>query len=635
MKYSQAFIDDLKARYRISEVIGRFIPVKRAGREYKALCPFHKEKSPSFTINDEKGFFHCFGCGAHGDVIGFTMDYERLSYPEAIEKLAIQAGVALPRESREEARREAKTLSLQAVVEEACSWFESQLEGSAEGDLARRYVKERGLATATLENFRIGYAPADRDALARAMAAKNITQAQLIEAGLLIQVEDKAPYSRFRRRLMFPIRDRKSRVIAFGGRILPGEPNAEAPKYLNSPETSLFHKGRMLFNLDRARRSALESRTLILAEGYMDVIVMAQVGIMHAVAPLGTSVTAEQLQLCWQLVDGPILCLDGDSAGQRAMARAMELALPLLTPGKTLNFATLPKGEDPDSLIRNHGVAALSEILAAARPLAEMLWQQRMGQAAPTPEAQAAQEETLMRRVGEIKHSSVQQYYKQFMREKLREHMSSFRRMPGSPASRQNFGRSRDMPGMTTFTPPPPIAPRNTDAALVMPVAKLIALVVTCPDLLQDAHAEEAWLTAPLPSAALARLHQRITEAHIEHPALSVEGLGAILEEECREELAALKTARDVMGIARTADVDERVALAQRLWCEVVDDIRRLRLKADIAAAQRAYEENLNEENQQLVLDLRQQLEALERERTRYYREDDVNTLSATKGQAN
>ncbi|MFO0110068.1 MAG: DNA primase [Alphaproteobacteria bacterium] len=635
MKYSQAFIDDLKARYRISEVIGRFIPVKRAGREYKALCPFHKEKSPSFTINDEKGFFHCFGCGAHGDVIGFTMDYERLSYPEAIEKLAIQAGVALPRESREEARREAKTLSLQAVVEEACSWFQSQLEGSAEGDLARRYIKERGLETATLENFRIGYAPADREALTRAMAAKNITQAQLIEAGLLIQVEDKAPYSRFRRRLMFPIRDRKSRVVAFGGRVLPGEPNSEAPKYLNSPETPLFHKGRMLFNLDRARRAALESRSLILAEGYMDVIVMAQAGMAQAVAPLGTAVTAEQLQLCWQLVDAPILCLDGDSAGQRAMARAMELALPLLVPGKTLSFATLPKGEDPDSLIRTHGVAALREILAAARPLAEMLWQQQMGQAVATPEAQAAQEATLLRRVGEIKHPSVQHYYKQFMHEKLREHSAASRRLPGSPASRQNFGRSRDKPGMTTFTPPPPIAPRSTDAALVMPVAKLIALVVTCPDLLQDAHAEEAWLASPLPSGALARLHQRITEAHIEYPALSATGLGAMLEEECREDLAVLKTALDVLGIARAADANERITLAQRLWREVVDDIQRLRLNADIAAAQRAYEENLSEENQQLVLDLRQQLEALERERTRYYREDDVSTRSTSKSQAN
>jgi DNA primase len=641
MKYSQAFIDDLKARYRISEVIGRFIPVKRAGREYKALCPFHREKSPSFTINDEKGFFHCFGCGAHGDVIGFTMDYERLSYPEAIEKLAIQAGVALPRESREEARREAKTLSLQAVVEEACSWFQSQLEGSAEGDLARRYIKERGLATETLENFRIGYAPADREALTRAMAAKNITQAQLIEAGLLIQVEDKAPYSRFRRRLMFPIRDRKSRVVAFGGRVLPGEPNSEAPKYLNSPETPLFHKGRMLFNLDRARRAALESRSLILAEGYMDVIVMAQAGMAQAVAPLGTAVTAEQLQLCWQLVDAPILCLDGDTAGQRAMARALELALPLLIPGKTLSFATLPKGEDPDSLIRHHGVEAFQEVIAAARPLVDMLWQQQMEPAARTPEAQAAQEETLMRRVGQIKHPSVQQYYKQFMREKLREHSLPH---TGRGRVRASWGKTQIRPspplhlshaGGGIFAPPPPIAPRSADAALVMPVAKLIALVVTCPDLLQDAHAEEAWLASPLPSGALARLHQRITEAHIEHPALSVAGLGAMLEEECREDLAVLKTALDVLGIARAADANERITLAQRLWREVVDDIQRLRLNADIAAAQRAYEENLSEENQQLVLDLRQQLEALERERTRYYREDDVSTRSTSKSQAN
>ncbi len=612
MNYSQSFIEDLKARYRISEVIGRAVPVKRAGREYKALCPFHKEKTPSFTINDEKGFFHCFGCGAHGDVIGFTMDYERLTYPEAIEKLALQAGLALPKQDWQEAKREEKSRSLQSVVEEACRWFESQLEDSAEGELARRYIAERGLSAATRDTFRIGFAPADRDALTKAMATKNITPAQLIEAGLLIQVEQKTPYSRFRRRLIFPIRDRKSRVVAFGGRILPGEPNTEAPKYLNSPETPLFHKGRMLFNLDRARRAAHAAGELILAEGYMDVIVMAQAGIAQAVAPLGTAVTAEQLQLCWQMVDAPMLCLDGDSAGQRAMTRAMELALPMLVPGKTLKFATLPKGEDPDSLIRQHGVEALHEILAAARPLAETLWQQQMGQAATTPEAQAAQEATLMQRVGEIKHPGVQHYYKQFMREKLRAHAAP-RRVPAAHASRQDFRKFRGNSGMTTGvpTPPPPPTPRNVDAAFVMPVAQLVALVITHPDLLSDPHAEEVWLALPLPNASLAKLHRRITEAHIEQPALAAEDLRTQLEEDCHEELAVLAKAFDRFGLARAGDADARVQLAQRFWPELVDDLHRLSLKADIAAAERALAENLTEENNQRLLDLQKQLELL------------------------
>jgi DNA primase len=613
MKYSQSFIEDLKARYRISEVIGRAVPVRRAGREYKALCPFHKEKTPSFTINDEKGFFHCFGCGAHGDVIGFTMDYERLSYPEAIEKLALQAGIALPKQDWREARREEESRSLQSVVEEACRWFESQFEDSAEGDLARRYAKERGLTAATREAFRIGYAPADRDALTKAMAAKNITPAQLIEAGLLIKVEEKTPYSRFRRRIMFPIRDRKSRVVAFGGRILPGEPNTDAPKYLNSPETALFHKGRMLFNLDRARRAAHACGQMILAEGYMDVIVMAQAGIAEAVAPLGTAVTAEQLQLCWQIVDAPVLSLDGDNAGQRAMTRAMELALPLLVPGKTLMFATLPGGEDPDSLIRQHGVGALREVLSAARPLAEALWQQQMGQTAATPEAQAAQEATLMRRVGEIKHAGVQHYYKQFMREKLREHAASTRRITSHGSARKTSGNhwNRQEAASGAPAPPPPLAPRSLDAAFVMPVAQLMALVITCPNLLSDPHAEEAWLALPLPSAALTRLHQCITEAHIEQSALSAEALRAQLEEECPGELATLAPAFDTLGLPRAADAEERILLAERFWPELVDDLHRLSLKADIAAAERALAEDLNEENHQRLLDLKQQMEQL------------------------
>jgi DNA primase len=420
MKFPQSFIEEIRTRVRVSEVVGKAVSLRRAGREFHALCPFHKEKSPSFTVNDEKGFFHCFGCGAHGDVIGFTMDYEHLGYREAVERLAGISGLSVPKLTHAEVEKEKKAQSLQDVMETVTGWMQEQLEQTPEAEVARRYLRERGLKEETIARFRIGYAPADRDALARAMQAKGISVAQLVEAGMLISVEDRSPYSRFRRRLMFPIRDRKSKVIAFGGRVLPGEPNADAPKYLNSPETPLFSKGRQLFNLDIARRAAFDAKQLIICEGYMDVIALAQAGVVHAVAPLGTAITPEQLQLCWQLVDEPTLCLDGDSAGQRAMARAMDLALPLLVPGKTLRVAVMPKGDDPDSLIRAAGREAFDAVVARAQPLATILWQQSMGGPAGTPEARAAQEQQLMLKVNQIKHPTVQHYYKQHVRDRLR-----------------------------------------------------------------------------------------------------------------------------------------------------------------------------------------------------------------------
>lgn len=622
MKFSQSFIDDVKARYRISEVIGKAVPIKRAGREFHALCPFHKEKTPSFTINDEKGFYHCFGCGAHGDVIGFTMDYERLSYPEAVEKLAVQAGMQLPTYSKAEIEREEQATSLQQVVEVACAWFEEQFDKSVEGELARKYARERGLSQETLARFRIGYAPADRDALEKAMLAKNITRAQLIEAGLLINVEDRQPYSRFRRRLMFPIRDRKSKVVAFGGRVLPGEPHAEAPKYLNSPETPLFHKGRMLYNLDSARRAAIASGELTVCEGYMDVIVLAQAGIEAAVAPLGTAVTPEQLQLCWQLVGEPTMCLDGDSAGARAMTRVSDMALPLLVPGKTLRFAQLPAGEDPDSLIRIQGVEAMREVLTRAQPLADILWNQVMDVEARTPEAKAAQEALLMQRIGQIKHPTVQHYYRNWMRDKLREQQQPKQQQRFVPNQKGNFKQPQQTHSVSA--PPAPFMPRDMEGTLIAPVAKLIALVITYPSVLQDANAEEAWLSVPLPTAPLTKLHQRITEAHIEYPALSVEGLREILDEECAEEQKHVQNALSDLGIARAPDETLRVMMAQRLWPEVMDDIDKIRLRAEFKEVEAEMATAMTDEVFSRYLALKQQLESLERERTRFYREDPV-----------
>ncbi len=628
MKFPQSFMDEIRNRVRVSEVVGKAVPLKRAGREFHALCPFHKEKSPSFTVNDEKGFYHCFGCGAHGDVIGFTMDYEHLGYREAIEKLAGMAGLSVPKLTHAEVEKEKRAQSLNDVMEVVTSWFEEQLEQTSEGELARRYLLERGLSAETIAKFRIGYAPENRDALMKAMATRGITQAQLIETGMLISVEGRTPYSRFRRRLMFPIRDRKSRVIAFGGRLLPGEPNADAPKYLNSPETPLFSKGRQLFNLDLARRAAFDARALIICEGYMDVIALAQGGIAHAVAPLGTAITAEQLQLCWQLVDEPTLCLDGDNAGQRAMTRATDLALPLLVPGKTLRVAVMPKGDDPDSLIRNVGRAAFDEVIARAAPLVNILWQQAMGTPAATPEARAAQEQQLMLKVNQIKHPSVQHYYKQHVREQLQAmQQASFNK--GRQTGNWQAGGAKKKWSPTTnqggMMPLPPIA-RTADTSLLAPASNLLALVVACPSLLAHSAAEEFWLHAPMPASWQQQMHHLITELHIESPTLTSAPLWqTILEESPKESCAHVLKAMETLGIELTKDDIQREGRAQRLWGEVINDVERARLRAESAEAEKALAIEMNEENLERLTNLKAQLEAIDRERSRFYREDPLS----------
>ena len=622
MKFPQSFIEEIRNRLRISEVVGKAIPLRRAGREFHALCPFHKEKSPSFTVNDEKGFFHCFGCGAHGDVIGFTMDYEHLGYREAVERLAGLAGLSVPKETRAEVEKEQKAQSLQQVMETVTSWFQDQLEQTSEGQIARDYLRERGMSAETIAKFRIGYAPENRNALEQAMKARGITVAQLIETGMLINVEERTPYSRFRRRLMFPIRDRKSRVIAFGGRVLPGDANTDAPKYLNSPETPLFSKGRQLFNLDLARRAAFDAHQLIICEGYMDVIALAQGGVAHAVAPLGTAITAEQLQLCWQLVDEPTLCLDGDNAGQRAMIRATELALPLLVPGKTLRVAVMPKGDDPDSLIRTLGRQAFDDVMARAEPLVSIVWHQAMGAPANTPEARAAQEEALMQKVGQIKHPTVQHYYKQHMRDQLRavQYNNSIASRPRGTF--QKGDKRQGGPQTAIYVAIPPLA-RSADNSMLQPATNLMAIVVASPAILLNSAAEEFWLHAPMPAPWQQRMHHLITELHIENPTLATAGLWQTLREESPEEsIAAVARAIEQLGVELGQDDIAREGRAQRLWGEVMNDVDRARLKAECAEAEATLAAEMNEENFERLMALKAQLEAIERERSRYYRQD-------------
>jgi len=411
MSLSPQFLDEIRARTSLSGVIGKQVKLTRAGREWKACCPFHKEKTPSFTINDEKGFYHCFGCGAHGDAIRFLTDARGLPFMDAVKELADSAGMDLPAPDPRAQQKAERASSLYEVMDAAARWFSEQL-GVVEGGDARSYLQRRGIGDATRQRFGFGFAPDSRSKLKTAL--KQFGPEKLIEAGLVIEPEGgKEPYDRFRGRLMIPIRDQRGRVIAFGGRII-GEGE---PKYLNSPETPLFDKGRTLYNLDRAGQASRNASRLIVVEGYMDVIALDQAGIAESVAPLGTAVTEGQLERLWRLVPCPVLCFDGDAAGQKASLRAALRALPHVGPGRSLGFVTMPQGQDPDDLLRSKGRPALEALLDLPEALVNRIWREEVAaEPIATPEQKAGLRRRLFDHASTIADSDVrEQYRSEFM----------------------------------------------------------------------------------------------------------------------------------------------------------------------------------------------------------------------------
>jgi DNA primase len=434
MRFTPQFLEDLRARLPVSEVVGKRVKLKRAGREWKGLSPFQQEKSPSFTVNDQKGFYHDFSSGKHGNIFDFVMETEGVSFPEAVERIAAMAGVALPAATPDAARQEQRRKTLHDVMELATKFFADTL-ASRNGAKARGYLGDRAITPATQLQFRLGYAPADRFALKEHLGSHGIPVEDMVEAGLLVSGDDiPVPWDRFRDRVMFPITDHRGRVIAFGGRALEKDVPA---KYLNSPETPLFHKGDNLYNLATARQAAHNGSALIVVEGYVDVIAMVTSGFAGSVAPLGTALTENQLALLWKMADEPILCFDGDRAGQKAAYRAADLALPQLKPGKSLRFALLPEGQDPDDLARSGGRAAIEEVIAAARSLSDILWSREIeGASFATPERRAA----LEARIGELANSVgdevVRRYYRQDFSQRLQ-------RMFAPESSRGFAGRGR------------------------------------------------------------------------------------------------------------------------------------------------------------------------------------------------
>ena len=409
MSLSPQWLDELRSRITLSGVISRSIRLQKAGREFKACCPFHNEKSPSFTVNDEKGFYHCFGCGAHGDAIRWMTDQRGLSFMDAIKELASEAGMDMPAPDPRAAEQAEQRNSLHDVMIAAQDWFVQNL-AAPEGQRARDYLETRGFDAHTLSRFGFGYAPDGRQGIKNALA--QFQEEQLIEAGLRISVEERDPYDRFRSRLMLPIQDARGRVIAFGGRILDAA-RKDAPKYLNSPDTPLFDKGRTLYNLHRAGPISRQSGRLIVVEGYMDVIALSAAGIGECVAPLGTALTERQIEMLWRLVDVPILCFDGDSAGQRAAFRAVSRALPLLRPAHSLRIVRLPPGLDPDDLLKRDGPKALLELIDGAASLLDTLWEhERESMPLTSPEDKAGLKARLLGHIELIADPDIRGLYK-------------------------------------------------------------------------------------------------------------------------------------------------------------------------------------------------------------------------------
>lgn len=458
MRFPEEFLNELKSRVRLSDVVGRKVQLKKRGKDYVGLSPFSSEKTASFYVHDDRGFYKCFSTQKGGDAITFLMETERLSFAESVEKLAREAGLELPKASPEEQQQYRRRMTLIDWVEKAAAWYEAQLLRPL-GAAARTYLEKRGFGPDAWKRHRIGFAPDGWRNLADELKRQGASLEELIEAGLLVQPEEdggakaKEPYDRFRNRVIFPIGDTAGRVIAFGARTL--DPDGK-PKYLNSSDSPLFHKGRTLYRYMPAREALAEekegplSRGLIVTEGYVDAISLTEAGIGTAVAPLGTALTEEQIELLWRAGPEPILCFDGDQAGQRAAFKALDRALPMIEPGRTLYFVALPDGLDPDDMIRTRGADAMRAMLLAASPLVDLLWRREV-EAEPldTPERRAGLEARLMAATANIRHAGVRKAYERELRDRLFQHFRPARTGSGPPGAPGGRSGPKILPGPT------------------------------------------------------------------------------------------------------------------------------------------------------------------------------------------
>jgi len=588
--------------------VGRRVKLIRSGRDTKGCCPFHKEKTPSFHVYDDH--YHCFGCGAHGSVIDFVMETEGLEFREAIQRLAGEAGLAMPEETPEDRQRRARNKTLIEVVEMAAAFFEKCLR-MPEGRPALDYLRGRGLTDETIRRFRLGFSPDGRGKLKAMLAAEGVEEGLMVAAGLLVQPEDagreapRDPYDRFRGRVMFPITDRQGQVIAFGARLLAGD----GPKYLNSPETSLFHKGRNLYGLAQAKDAIRAAGTVIVCEGYTDVIALAQAGIGQAVAPLGTALTEDQIALLWRLAPEPVLCFDGDTAGQRAAARAAERALPLLKAGFGLRFAMLPAGEDPDSLVQGRGRQAFDEVLEGAMALSELVWRvESDGRLPPTPEGRADLNRRLDQKLRDIPDPTVRRYFQDFFKSRL---------WPDGPATGRGGARGgrrfgRDAWGSGRWSGP---AQRlRADTAETRPVqsrrlraAILLATAINHPDLL--AEAEEELGRIAIADADLDNLRQALLITHAGGLPLDTEGLVNHLSEQGYSQALGRLLGAQTYDHARFARPNAGLAEARRGWEATINHLRGEDLESELQAAQDAVRRDPSEANMNWVVRVRRMMD--------------------------
>mgnify|MGYP001546216688 CR=1 FL=1 len=580
MALPDGFLDELKTRIRPSDLIGRTVALKRQGREFAGLSPFKKERTPSFFVNDEKGFYHCFASQEHGDVITWLQKTQGLSFMEAVEALAAEAGMEVPKSEPVSEEVQARRKSALEWIEAAQAWFVRQLQTPA-GQEARAYLERRGLSAKDMETFGLGFAPDRRRGLTEALTQKGAEIADLEEAGLVIVPEDGgAAYDRFRGRVMFPIEDVRGRLVAFGGRALSKDVRA---KYLNSPETSLFHKGSLLYRYPQARAHAndpkVKARGLIVAEGYMDVIAFARAGLAQAVAPLGTALTENQLKLLWRAGSEPVICLDGDSAGTRAAATAAERALPLLEPGKTLRFVFLPEGADPDDLLREKGAQALKDAVSGAKPLIDVLWERELVvEPLDDPDRRAGFRKRLRALAARITDPDVKAEYRAEFDLRLERLFARTR-----PASRSGGGAWRSGAGRSgKFGPPPGPSgelrkARKGDHAHPM-ARQLIAACLDFPEI-AESHAE---MLAEISFGPLDSLRDAILDACSSGGVWPDGGLRDVLGRRgYRAELARLEPDRGPMRAslggedadAKTRDESWR-RLASTYMERVADDAR-------------------------------------------------------------
>lgn len=625
MAFSDQFLDELRGRVGLADVIGRRVKLVHKGREHHGLCPFHKEKTPSFTVNEEKGFYHCFGCQAHGSVFDFVMETEGLNFPETVEKLAAEAGMEVPRDSPEERERQKKRQTLLDVVELAAVLFERAL-AMPEGRPGLAYLKNRGLSQATLKRFRLGYAPDGRGWLKAALAREGVEEGLMVAAGLVIKPDndgggtERQSYDRFRGRVMFPIADRRGRIIGFGGRIIgDGE-----PKYLNSPETPLFQKGQTLYGLHLAGPAARQSETLIVTEGYMDVIALAQAGFESAVAPLGTALTEDQIQLLWKVVREPVLCFDGDAAGARAAAKAAERALPFLKPGYGLRFASLPEGQDPDDLIRSAGAEAMRALLDAAPALSEMIWRIETGGRIPADaEARAALEARLKDHSRRIQDPTVRAHFSRLFGERLwpergagdgwrggnrREHGSG--RWGG-----RGSGRGSARGGGPNVHISGAEAARHLDAGEIRRTA-LVATLINHPDCFDEM--SEALGTIAFSAVELDNLRQQVLNTLAENPGLDSAGLITHLNQSGFAGILDRVLSPDTYGHGFFARPEAARQEAISGWKDALRMFRDEDLAQEIEEAKRISRENPSEEASRRLQILTQQKLALKADEDMY-----------------